>query len=207
MKHLLLITLLLGASISIAYGQGAEQKEITSESTLLAPKTPIKDLEPLEPAEKVLKSVNLRSGAKLSVIELNSEAISKSVESPEYTVAMMVRQILGELYTEVLYIPESQWFELEPIAEEYVTVLFETREMSNRGVATKLAQEALTKYRAAIDAKLTAEQKNTRKNRQAEEEEKQRQQTQQFLSIKEEILQTTENVDDSNRKSFKIEFK
>ena len=114
-------------------------------------------------------------------------------ESPLSNVAAMVKQVLGEVYVEVDHIPEPQWFEMEPIAEEYVNALFEARRMADDEAATRLAQDALVKFKTDIEAKLTNDQKNVRSQKRAETDVKIQQQKEQLLSVKEEARQILQN--------------
>ena len=56
--------------------------------------------------------------------------------------AAMIKEVLGQVYTDVGHIPEPQWFEMEPIAEAYVKVLLKAPTMSDGKEATRLVSEA-----------------------------------------------------------------
>ena len=88
----------------------------------------------------------------------------------EAGVAAMIKEVLGQVYTAVGHIPEPQWFEMEPIAEEYVKVLLKAPTMSDRKEATRLVSEAWKAFQTAIDAKLTESQKSVRVQKRAEQE-------------------------------------
>ena len=84
------------------------------------------------------------------------------LSEPTATVATMIKEVLGQLYMEVEHIPESQWFEMEPIAEKYVNALLKAQSMTDGKAASRLVSDARKEYEAAIDAKLTEAQKSKR---------------------------------------------
>ena len=162
-----------------------------------------------EPGQgRLIREVNLSEDVKLSIMERDPAENSRPVEVPEMTEAMMVKQILGEIYTEVVHIPEEQWInDLEPIAERYVNIFFESRKMQDREEATRRVQEARAKYEADIKSKLTQDQLNTWSQRQAEEKARMQRYAQEIISVKEEIIQAIEETNDLSSKTIKIELK
>ena len=180
MKHLFIL-LLFGASCLFAQGQ---EKKSDFEATKPGTQLPIEEAKPIdEVSETVLLNQELRveiealkrtlnKEVTIEVIDLAQERAQKESlnVSPPETVEAMIKVVLGDVYTEVGHIPEPQWFEMEPIAEEYVNALFEARTTADDAAAMQIHNQARAKYEAAIDAKLTAQQKATRVQKRAETE-------------------------------------
>lgn len=120
--------------------------------------------------------VNIRGKAQSDAVPASPSSLSETVQPAKSAfndVGLMVKQVLGEVYTEVGHIPEPQWIEMEPIAEEYVRTLFQARQTPDDDEATQMMEAAQAKFNTAIDAKLTSAQKTKReqyrRNFQAEE--------------------------------------
>ncbi|MDD6209948.1 MAG: hypothetical protein PUB21_05010 [Bacteroidales bacterium] len=168
-----IIALLFGASSLLAYGQspsGAGNSDVTlstqeSKVVLSPDQEMLQELEALKRENKgniTVEILDVSQGAK--VLKEGEEA-KIHIESPEY----LVKQLLGDVYAEVGHIPEPQWFEMEPIAEAYIQAFLQARTMPDGNAATQMMAEARKTFEAAIDAKLTQEQKNVREQKRAEQ--------------------------------------
>ena len=99
---------------------------------------------------------------------VETEAMQPITEEPNVTSmiskADMVKAVLGTVFTEInrVGMSEQQWFDLEPVAMKYVDALYKARTMINDAAATQLAQTAWANFEAAVEEKLTTEQKNER---------------------------------------------
>ena len=173
MKHLFIL-FLLGTFPFFAYGQ---TKELNLEATKPGTQLPIEDAKSIEEIKtvedtKLIGTVIKQRDAALPFSVMKVERVKEEerkapesqsefmrAQSPEEKKAVMIKQVLGEVYTEVGHIPEPQWFEMEPIAEVYVNALFKARTMADDEAATQLAANAKAEFDAAINAKLTTEQK------------------------------------------------
>ena len=192
MKPLFLL-FLLGTFPFFAYGQA---KELNLEATKPEVQLPIEEASPIEEIKPVegVKSIVMANETALLNQELRSdvealkrtlkkdvtiEVVDLSLErrvleesgivvAPPESVEGMMKVVLGDVYAEVGHIPEPQWFEMEPIAEEYVHALFEARTTVDNETAMQIERQARTKFEVAIDAKLTAQQKATREQKRAE---------------------------------------
>ena len=185
MKHLFIL-FLLGTFSFIAYGQ---VKDLNLEATKPRVQLPIEEAKPIEEVKSIIdvnKTVllnqelrseievlkrTLKKDVTIEVVDLNLERKvleeSGAEIAPPTTVEGMIKVVLGDVYTEVGHIPEPQWFEMEPIAEEYVRALFEARTTADDETAMQIERQARTKFEATIDAKLTAQQKAMRVQKRA----------------------------------------
>jgi len=232
MKHLFLL-ILFGTFSIFAYGQ---VKDINLEATKPDIQTPIEEAKPVEeikPVEdaKLVEDINkmellnqelrldaevmkrtLKKDITIEVVDLNQErkALEKSgsIVPPAESAESMIKQLLGDVYAEVGHIPEPQWFEMEPIAEEYVLALFKARTMTDGKAATQFMAEARKIFEAAIDVKLTDQQKAIRTQKRAElkawEDEKARLYMQAEEQIKQIVEKTASEI--GNQKAIKITF-
>ena len=158
---------------------------------------------------KLVREVILSEEVKLSIMERDPAENSKAVKAPvEMTEAMMVKQILGEIYMEVGHVPEIQWnSDLVPIAEHFVNILFDSRKMQDREAATRRVQEARAKYEADIKSKLTQDQLNTWQQRQAEDKARMQRYEQQLLLVKDAMIQAIESDNNLSNKTIIIDVK
>ena len=174
MKKTVFTLLLAGAVVfcpSLAVGQEQEavqaetvQKGVIGDGGII--QRPITDIDPAEPVEGKIQATTLAG------------------------VDAAVKQVLGEVYTETLDvggIPDAQWKEMEPIAEEYVNALFQARLTKDDETANQIYQEARQKYEAAINAKLTPAQKTARVSKNAQLDVWHREKMEQITSTTDEL--------------------
>ena len=82
------------------------------------------------------------------------EAKAQRKIQPTEEVDAMIKEVLGQVYTEVGHIEETLWFEMEPFAEEYVNILLKAKEMSDGSESTQIVLEAWRKFSAIIESML-----------------------------------------------------
>jgi len=171
MKHLLVL-LLFGASCFFAQGQEKKNLDLQEKELELENRESglVEDIKPeiAKPIKEFKEIKQATPDLPFKVIEFNAAVLEEErppvsafmqAKTPEEKKAVMIKQVLGEVYTEVEHIPEPQWFEMEPIAEVYVDALFKARTMADDEAASQLVADAKAAFDTAINAKLTADQK------------------------------------------------
>ena len=111
--------------------------------------------------KQTLFALLLAGALALSPSLVGQELEQSEQKTPPLDKVQVARQVLADLHSEVLHIPEPQWFEMMPAAELYAEVLIKarSREIADDEEATRLVKEAWNNFQATIETMLTPEQK------------------------------------------------